>query len=61
MNITTIILIFSAISLALYDIYALWRWGYQGTISYVVLKDSKSYPIIAFICGLIAGHLWWPQ
>jgi hypothetical protein len=61
MSKTTVILILAVISLGLYDIYAAWRFGITGTISYVIYHDSKSYPIIAFAMGVICGHLFWAQ
>jgi len=37
------------------------RFGSAATVSNVVLTWTRSYPILAFLAGLIAGHLFWPQ
>lgn len=47
--------------LLLYDLIALSAWGWDETISVAVLTLSKKYPIVAFLAGLVCGHLFWPQ
>lgn len=44
-----------------YDIFAVIRWGYHGTISYDVLTAARAYPIIGVGVGIVIGHLFWPQ
>lgn len=44
-----------------YDIFAVLRWGYHGTISYDVLTAAKAYPVLPFAMGVVCGHLLWPQ
>ena len=36
-------------------------WGYHATISYVALTRAERYPILAFLVGVLVGHLYWPQ
>ncbi len=50
-----------AIIITLYDIWMLWRRGYEATISWVLLTWSRKYPIIAFMLGVLAGHIFWPN
>lgn len=33
----------------------------ESTISAVILQVSKENPIIAFVLGVIVGHLFWPN
>ncbi len=37
------------------------RYGPEATVSRVVLSWTRSYPILAFAAGIVAGHLFWPQ
>lgn len=61
MNVTSWILITVVTMLIGWDIYAVLRWGYAGTISFDILTASKNHPIIAFAIGVVAGHLFWTQ
>jgi hypothetical protein len=61
MNITAWILIGVVAGLIGYDLFAVAKWGYTGTISYDVLSASKNHPIIPFAIGIIAGHFFWSQ
>ena len=33
----------------------------ESTISWVVLKDSKKWPIVAFAFGFLMGHIFAPN
>jgi hypothetical protein len=35
--------------------------GWTGTFSFLVLRQSRRYPIIALLIGVLIGHLFWPQ
>lgn len=61
MNFTAWLLVAVAIFLGVYDIYAAWKWGYHGTISYDILSAALMHPILAFAAGVLCGHLFWPQ
>lgn len=61
MNTTAWVLVTIVGALIGYDIFAYLRWGYHGTISYDVLSASLRHPLIPFMVGVIAGHLFWPQ
>ena len=61
MNLTAWLLIAVTVLLVGWDIYAAFKWGYDGTISRDILTASKNHPVIAFAIGVIAGHLFWPQ
>jgi len=43
------------------DLVMLHRWGVEATISHQVLTLSRQYPVLPFVAGLLAGHLWWGQ
>ena len=57
-RITFIVIIILAVLIALYDLFALWRWGIEGTISVVVLEASRRWPAIPFGLGFLMGHLF---
>jgi hypothetical protein len=58
---TPIVLAFVVGGLLLFDLYALSAWGWDETISVAVLQLSKKYPVVAFLAGVVCGHLFWPQ
>jgi hypothetical protein len=58
---TIAILAAVALSLAIYDVIAVWRGGNGATISEVLLAAGRSYPILVLALGILLGHLFWPQ
>lgn len=42
-----------------YDIYAAVYLPHGSTITRVLYAASSEYPIIAFVLGILAGHLFW--
>lgn len=58
----TIFVIVALVVLALvYDLIAFLRGGFQNTISWAMYELGKSYPIIPFLLGVVAGHFFWSQ
>ena len=37
------------------------RAGEPGTISFRLARWSSLYPLIPFLAGVLAGHLFWPN
>lgn len=60
-NWTKWVLLGVTIVLAIFDIWIINNEYWQSTISAVVLERSIRHPIIPFVIGIIAGHLFWPQ
>jgi hypothetical protein len=58
---TQAVVILTLAILGAYDAYIISEEGYDASISVVVLYWSHKAPIIPFIVGVIAGHLFWPQ
>lgn len=56
-RVTSIIFIVFFISLLLYDL-VLYATGHS-TISAIIWEWNLKIPVIPFIGGFIAGHLWW--
>jgi hypothetical protein len=57
---TTTIVIYAILAITfIYDGYALHK-GYLNTISWTLYSSSKKWPIVAFLFGLLAGHLFFP-
>lgn len=56
-QITAIILIFGGLFFIFYDIFALYFFGGENTISYVINEWSWSSPLGTFIAGMVCGGL----
>jgi hypothetical protein len=59
-TVTRLALLLTLICLLGYDLFAVYRFGYEGTISLVVFTMAKSYPIIPLLTGIVIGHLFFP-
>ena len=55
------ILVITVIALSAYDIAAMVEGGVESTISRVVLRTAKAYPIFGVALGVLIGHLLVPQ
>jgi hypothetical protein len=44
-----------------YDVVAVMLWGTGSTISWSVVVLCSRYPIVAFLIGVVVGHILWPQ
>jgi len=53
-----IILSLAALTLVIDLILVLWR-GKDATISRTLLLASQRWPVIAFLAGFVAGHIFW--
>ena len=56
-RVTSIIFIVFFVSLLLYDL-VLYVTGHS-TISEIIWEWNSKIPVIPFMGGFIAGHLWW--
>ena len=59
-TVTRLTLLLTLIALLGYDLFAVYQFGYEGTISLVVFTMAKSFPIIPFLVGVVVGHLFFP-
>lgn len=59
-TVTTLVLLFCVAGLIAYDFFAVWRWGFDATISLVVFTTAKEWPLLPFLTGLICGHFFFP-
>jgi len=57
--ITKIFICFIVAMVAIFDIFMMINSGNNVTISSIICEYAANYPIIPFIFGLIAGHLFW--
>lgn len=60
-TVTRMAILMAVIFLLIYDFFAVYRFGFEGTISTVVYSMSKEYPVVSFMTGLVCGHLFWGQ
>jgi hypothetical protein len=44
--------------IALFDIWAIWKYGPASTVSAVVTEWARSYPALPFLIGFLMGHLF---
>ena len=51
---------FLVFAIFVYDLVILLTKGSEATISAWIWQMSKTWPIIPFLFGLIAGHLFFP-
>ena len=59
-TITSLILLFVVAGLIAWDFFAVWKWGFDATISLVVFTAAKEWPLLPFLTGLICGHFFFP-
>jgi hypothetical protein len=59
-TVTIMTLLLALVALLGYDLFAVYRFGYEGTISLVVFTTAKAFPIIPFLAGVVVGHLFFP-
>lgn len=50
----------SLLLFGLIDVFLNFKYGVDGTISMCIYKLASNYPIIPFIFGVLAGHVFWP-
>jgi hypothetical protein len=46
-------------SIALFDVYIIYKNGKQESISAHIIRGSKQYPLLVLIFGVVLGHLFW--
>lgn len=61
MDLTQYVLVFTAVLLITYDVYAYVKLGGDETISWKLYGWSRSQPIIPFLLGVLMGHIFWVQ
>lgn len=59
-KITKYVVIISTAALLIYDAFA-WASHQDATISETIWAWSKNYPVVPFLGGLLAAHLFVPQ
>jgi hypothetical protein len=58
---TSIMLVATVIWSAVWDVYAMIRYGPEATITHVIGNWSAVYPVLPLTVGLVLGHLFWPR
>jgi hypothetical protein len=57
---TIIVLAICAVALIIWDVIVYAKGDQASTISGVIYLNSKEYPIIPFVAGILCGHLFAP-
>jgi hypothetical protein len=56
----TIIFILSVIlTIAFYDVLAIYKGGTEASISHTIIVWSYRFPAFTFLFGFVMGHLFW--
>ena len=56
-----LIILVAIIVISLWDITVVLMGRPEATISHVLFQSTKANPIIAFMLGVVIGHLFWPN
>jgi hypothetical protein len=59
MNLTVLVLVITAVLLAVYDVYIIVKKGKYESISAHIIRGSKQYPLVVLLFGILLGHLFW--
>lgn len=60
-SLTKLILLVLLAALIAYDVGAVLLGGVEATISRVILRASRDWPVLTFASGALCGHLFFPQ
>lgn len=60
-RLAVVILASALLVVGIYDLYAMLWLDKFATVSMVVLSVAREHPVLPFLAGLLAGHLFWPQ
>ncbi len=61
MQVTLWVVLGLVVAAVAYDVVALCLWGSGSTISWSLFVLCCDYPIVAFLIGVVIGHILWPQ
>lgn len=56
---TTVFIFVIIFIVAVYDVWVIWKKGKTHSISAVIIRSSKQYPLITLMVGVLIGHLYW--
>jgi hypothetical protein len=63
--VTLLTVLAAGVWLICYDVFLVWHYGVEQTISWQTYQAARSEPIIPLLLGLavgiLFGHLFWPQ
>jgi hypothetical protein len=59
MNLTLIFIAFTIVSITVFDLWIMAKKGKYESISAHIIRASHKYPLIPFLFGLFAGHLFF--
>lgn len=59
MSITLVFIVTLVLLIAVFDVWVIYKKGKQESISAYLIRGSREYPLIVFLCGIVAGHVLW--
>ena len=60
-DVTSLVILGTTVLLGLYDVLMGVKYGPEATISIVMYDLARRYPIVPFMLGVLAGHIFWPM
>ena len=60
-NLTVLFIVSCVFIVAVFDVWVILNKGKQESISAHIIRNSKNYPLIVLLFGIILGHLFWPM
>lgn len=59
MNLTTIFILGTIAAIAIFDVWIIAKKGKSESISAHIIRESKNYPLLVLLFGIVLGHLFW--
>lgn len=59
MNLTVAFIWVTVAVIAVFDIWVIWKKGKRESISAWIIRESKNYPSLILLLGIVLGHLFW--
>jgi len=59
MSLTVIFIIVMVVLITVFDVWIIAKKGKTQSISAVIIRSSKQYPLITLLVGILLGHLYW--
>jgi hypothetical protein len=58
-SVTKVFILLIVVLVLVWDAYVILVGHQEATFSVILYESSKRWPIIAFVLGLVCGHLFW--
>lgn len=59
MNLTVLFMLMLVLTVAIFDVWVIFSKGKRESISAWIIRESKNYPLVVLLLGIVLGHLFW--